>query len=70
MTDKPQTFDVPLGRLLSVAPGLLRAVKRGDAKRLTLTLRADPGLASSWIGGCTPLHHFADARQRAHSGNP
>lgn len=40
---------------------LLRAVKRGDAEQLTLILGADPGLAASWIGGCTPLHHFADA---------
>jgi uncharacterized protein len=40
---------------------LLRAVKRGDAEQLNRILRADPGLASSWIGGCTPLHHFADA---------
>ncbi|MGD0704593.1 MAG: ankyrin repeat domain-containing protein [Trebonia sp.] len=40
---------------------LLRAVKRGDARQLSQILGADPGLASSWIGGCTPLHHFADA---------
>jgi uncharacterized protein len=40
---------------------LLRAVKRGDAEQLSRILGADPGLASSWIGGCTPLHHFADA---------
>ena len=40
---------------------LLRAVKRGDAEELTRILGPDPGLASSWIGGCTPLHHFADA---------
>jgi uncharacterized protein len=40
---------------------LLRAVKRGDAEQLTAMLDADPELASSRIGGCTPLHHFADA---------
>ena len=40
---------------------LLRAVKRGDAGQLTRILGADPGLASSWINGCTPMHHFADA---------
>lgn len=40
---------------------LLRAVKLGDAEQLTRILNTDPGLASSWIGGCTPLHHFADA---------
>jgi uncharacterized protein len=40
---------------------LLRAVKRGDAEQLTRILDEDPSLASSWIGGCTPLHHFADA---------
>jgi uncharacterized protein len=40
---------------------LLRAVKRGDAAQLTRILAADPGLATSWINGCTPLHHFADA---------
>jgi ankyrin repeat protein len=40
---------------------LLRAVKRGDAGELTRILSVDPGLASSLIGGCTPLHHFADA---------
>jgi uncharacterized protein len=40
---------------------LLRAVKRGDAGQLGLILAADPSLAASWIGGVTPLHHFADA---------
>jgi uncharacterized protein len=40
---------------------LLRAVKRGDAGQLARVLGADPGLALSWIGGVTPLHHFADA---------
>ena len=40
---------------------LLRAVRRGDAGELTRILSADPGLASSRINGCTPLHHFADA---------
>jgi ankyrin repeat protein len=40
---------------------LLRAVKRGDAEQLNRILGVDPGLASSWTGGCTPLHHFADA---------
>jgi ankyrin repeat protein len=40
---------------------LLRAVKRGDDGQLARILEADPGLASSWIGGRTPLHHFADA---------
>jgi uncharacterized protein len=87
VTDQPNTFDVPLGRLPdpqdpaegtagqpAQAAGprtladsdrsafeLLRAVKRGDAGQLSRILGADPGLASSWIGGCTPLHHFADA---------
>jgi ankyrin repeat protein len=40
---------------------LLRAIKRGDAEQLAQILDADPGLASCWIGGCTPLHNFADA---------
>jgi ankyrin repeat protein len=40
---------------------LLSAVKRGDAGQLSRILGADPGLAGSMIGGCTPLHHFADA---------
>ncbi|MDQ2812136.1 MAG: ankyrin repeat domain-containing protein [Actinomycetota bacterium] len=40
---------------------LLRAVKLGDSGQLTQILAADPGLASCWIGGVTPLHHFADA---------
>ena len=40
---------------------LLRAIKRGDAGELTRMLNTDPALASSLIGGCTPLHHFADA---------
>jgi len=40
---------------------LLQAVKRGDAVQLTQLLAEDPGLASSWVNGCTPLHHFADA---------
>jgi uncharacterized protein len=40
---------------------LLRAVKRGDVGQLTRILGANPALASSWINGCTPLHHFADA---------
>ena len=47
---------------------LLRAVKRGDAEQLTRILAADPGLASSYIGGCTALHHFADAP--GHRPNP
>jgi uncharacterized protein len=41
--------------------GLLRAIKQGDAGRLTQLLDSDPGLASGWINSCTPLHHFADA---------
>lgn len=40
---------------------LLRVIKRGDAEQLARMLGADPGLASSWINLCTPLHHFADA---------
>jgi uncharacterized protein len=40
---------------------LLRAIKQGDAGRLTQILSEDPGLASCWINSCTPLHHFADA---------
>jgi uncharacterized protein len=40
---------------------LLRAIKQGDAGQLTRILGADPGLASCWINGGTPLHHFADA---------
>jgi hypothetical protein len=40
---------------------LMRAIKQADAGQLTQILGADPGLASCWIGGCTPLHHFADA---------
>lgn len=47
---------------------LLRAIKRGDAEQLTRMLDADPGLASCWINGCTPLHHFADAP--GHLPNP
>jgi len=47
---------------------LLRAVKRGDAEQLTRILGADPSLASSYIGGCTALHHFADAP--GHRPNP
>lgn len=40
---------------------LLRAVRQGDASGLRQMLAADPGLASGWINGVTPLHHFADA---------
>jgi hypothetical protein len=40
---------------------LLRAVKRGDAGQLSRILGAEPGLAASLIGRCTPLHYFADA---------
>jgi predicted enzyme related to lactoylglutathione lyase len=40
---------------------LLRALKRGDVEQLAEVLAADPGLARCWIGGVTPLHHFADA---------
>ena len=47
-----------------VASDLLRVIKRGDAEALTRMLGADPGLASCWINGVTPLHHFADAPGR------
>jgi ankyrin repeat protein len=40
---------------------LLRVIKLGDAQAVTRILAADPGLASCWINGVTPLHHFADA---------
>ncbi|MGH3403915.1 MAG: ankyrin repeat domain-containing protein, partial [Streptosporangiaceae bacterium] len=40
---------------------LLRVIKLGDAEALTRMLSSDPGLASCWINGITPLHHFADA---------
>jgi uncharacterized protein len=53
------------GRTLSdgeqVAFELMRALKQGDAERLSRLLDADPGLATCWINSCTPLHHFADA---------
>jgi uncharacterized protein len=40
---------------------LIRAIKQGDAERLSELLDADPGLATCWISSRTPLHHFADA---------
>jgi uncharacterized protein len=51
-----------------VAAGLMRAIKQGDAGRLTEILDADPGLATAWINDRTPLHHFADAP--GHRPNP
>jgi uncharacterized protein len=44
-----------------VAFELMRAIKQGDAGRLSQLLDADPGLATCWINSCTPLQHFADA---------
>jgi ankyrin repeat protein len=44
------------------------ALKRGDEARLRALLAADPGLATSLINSCTPLHLFADAP--GHRPNP
>ena len=44
------------------------ALKRGDEARLRALLAADPGLATSLISSCTPLHLFADAP--GHRPNP
>jgi hypothetical protein len=44
------------------------ALKRGDVARLRTLLAADPGLATSLINSCTPLHLFADAP--GHRPNP
>jgi uncharacterized protein len=44
------------------------ALKRGDVARLQALLAADPGLATSLINSCTPLHLFADAP--GHRPNP
>ena len=44
------------------------ALKRGEAARLRALLAADPGLATSLINSCTPLHLFADAP--GHRPNP
>jgi hypothetical protein len=43
-------------------------LKRGDVARLRALLAADPGLATSLINSCTPLHLFADAP--GHRPNP
>jgi len=50
------------------AAELLRAVKQGDAGRLTQLLAADPDLANARINDRTPLQHFADAP--GHRPNP
>jgi uncharacterized protein len=44
------------------------ALKRGEVTRLRALLAADPGLATSLINSCTPLHLFADAP--GHRPNP
>jgi uncharacterized protein len=44
------------------------ALKAGNEARLRALLAADPGLASSLINSCTPLHLFADAP--GHRPNP
>jgi uncharacterized protein len=44
------------------------ALNRGDEARLRALLAADPGLATSLINSCTPLHLFADAP--GHRPNP
>jgi predicted enzyme related to lactoylglutathione lyase len=44
------------------------ALTRGDEARLRALLAADPGLATSLINSCTPLHLFADAP--GHRPNP
>jgi hypothetical protein len=44
------------------------ALKMGDVVRLRALLAADPGLATSLINSCTPLHLFADAP--GHRPNP
>jgi uncharacterized protein len=44
------------------------ALKRGEVARLRALLADDPGLATSLINSCTPLHLFADAP--GHRRNP
>jgi predicted enzyme related to lactoylglutathione lyase len=44
------------------------ALKAGNEARLRALLAADPGLATSLINSCTPLHLFADAP--GHRPNP
>jgi hypothetical protein len=44
------------------------ALKKGDVGPLRALLAADPGLATSLINSCTPLHLFADAP--GHRPNP
>ena len=58
---QPEAGPRPLPDSDRTAFELLRSVKRGDTEQVTRILSTDPGLAASWIGGCTLLHNFADA---------